>query len=68
MSPVRLRLGSESSAFNRIRSKATSLQNDLKQSLREAVYNLISSAIENRDRGIENLMDDVDHLFMNMGS
>lgn len=68
MSPVRLRLGSESSAFNRIRSKATSLQNDLKQSLREAVYNLISSAVENRDRGIENLMDDVDHLFINMRS
>lgn len=44
-----LRLDSESSAWKRIRSKATSLQNDLKQSLREAVYNLISWAIDNRE-------------------
>ena len=63
-----LRLGSESSALTRIRSKATSLQNDLKQSLREAVYNLISWAIEHRDQGVENLMAEVDHLFINMRS
>jgi len=63
-----LRLGSESSALTRIRSKATSLQNDLKQSLREAVYNLISWAIEHREQGVENLMAEVDHLFINMRS
>lgn len=63
-----LRLGSESSALNRIRSKATLLQNDLKQSLREADYNPISWAIVNRDQGVENLMNGVDHLLINMRS
>jgi len=63
-----LRLGSESSAITRIRSNATSLQNDLRESLREAVDNLISWAIKHREQGVENLIAEIDHLFKNIRS
>lgn len=63
-----LRLGSPSSAVERLHSTATSLQNDLRHSLREAVYNLLSWAIEHRDRGVESLMDNLDRLFINVRS
>jgi murein tripeptide amidase MpaA len=47
-----------------VRSKASSLRANLEHSLKEAVYNLLSWVRDNDDRGVDDLMEDTDHLFV----
>ena len=61
-----LRLGPASSALGMVRSKASSLRADLEHSLKEAVYNLFAWVRENRDRDMDDLMDKIEHLFINV--
>ena len=61
-----LRLGPASSALGTVRSKASSLRADLEHSLKEAVYNLFSWVRDNRDRDIDDLMQQIDHFFINV--
>jgi SRSO17 transposase len=59
-----VRLGPESSALGTGRSKASSLRANLEHSLKEAVYNLLSWVRDNDDRGVDDLMEEIDHLFV----
>jgi hypothetical protein len=61
-----LRLGPASSVLGTVRSKASSLQADLEHSLKEAVYNPFSWVRDNRDQDIDDLMQQIDHLFINV--
>ncbi|MEF8775835.1 MAG: IS701 family transposase, partial [Haloarculaceae archaeon] len=61
-----LRLGPDSSVLGTVRSKVSSLRADLEHSLKEAVYNLFSWVRDNREREIADLMDKIDHLFINV--
>ena len=61
-----LRLGPASSVLGKVRSTASSLRADLKHSLKEAVYNVFSWVRGNRDRDIDDLMQQIDHLFINV--
>jgi hypothetical protein len=56
--------GTESSALETVRSKASSLQANLEHSLKKAVYNLLSWVRDNNDRGVNDLMNEIDHLFV----
>jgi SRSO17 transposase len=59
-----VRLDPESSALGTVRSKASSLRANLEHSLKEAVYNLLSWVRDNNDRGVDDLMEEIDHLFV----
>lgn len=61
-----LRLDTDSSVWETVRLKASSLRADLEQSLKEEVYNLFSWVRDNRDREIDDFMEIIDHLFMNV--
>jgi len=57
-------LDPESSGLGTVRSKASSLRANLEHSLKEAVYDLLSRVRDSDDRGIDNLMEEIDHLFV----
>ncbi|MFD1599226.1 IS701 family transposase [Halobellus rarus] len=59
-----VRLDPESSALGTVHSKASSLRANLEHSLKEAVYNLLSWVRDNNDRGVDDLMEEIDHLFV----
>ncbi|ELZ45500.1 transposase ISHwa4 [Halorubrum distributum JCM 9100] len=59
-----IRLDPESSALGTVRSKASSLRANLEHSLKEAVYNLLSWVRDNDDRSVDDLMEEIDHLFV----
>jgi len=59
-----VRLDPESSGLGTVRSKASSLRANLEHSLKEAVYDLLSRVRDSDDRGIDNLMEEIDHLFV----
>ena len=59
-----VRLDPDSSALGTVRSKASSLRANLEHSLKEAVYNLLSWVRNNDNRGVEDLMTEIDHLFV----
>ena len=59
-----LRLGVADSALGTVLSQTTSLCNDLKNSLREAVQNLLSWMLSNADQGVDGLMDELDGVFI----
>jgi SRSO17 transposase len=61
-----LRLGPTSSVLGKVRSTASSLRADLEHSLKEAVYKVFSWVRDNRDRDIDDLMQQIDHLFINV--
>jgi hypothetical protein len=59
-----IRLDPESSALGTVRSQASSLRANLEHSLKEAVYNLLSWVRDNDDRGVDDLMTEIDYLFV----
>jgi SRSO17 transposase len=59
-----VRLDPDSSALGTVRSKASSLRANLEHSLKEAVYNLLSWVRNNDGRGVDDLMNEIDHLFV----
>ena len=59
-----VRLDPDSSALETVRSKASSLRANLEYSLKEAVYNLLSWVRNNDDRDVDDLMEEIDHLFV----
>ncbi|MDB2293826.1 IS701 family transposase [Halorubrum ezzemoulense] len=59
-----VRLDPESSALGTVRSKASSLRANLEHSLKEAVYNLLSWVRDNDDHSVDDLMEEIDHLFV----
>jgi len=59
-----VRLDSDSSALGTVRSKASSLRANLEHSLKEAVYNHLSWVRDNDNRSVDDLMEDIDHLFV----
>ncbi|RDZ34443.1 IS701 family transposase, partial [Haloferax sp. Atlit-19N] len=59
-----VRLDPDSSALGTVCSKASSLRANLEHSLKEAVYNLLSWVRDNDDRGIGDLMEEIDYLFV----
>ena len=63
-----LRLGPDSSVLGTVHSKASSLRADLEHSLKEAVYNLLSGVRDNDDQGVDDLMQELDHLFVHVQS
>jgi len=59
-----LTLGTAQSALGTVLSRATSLRADLKRSFREAVQNLLSWALSSPTRSIDELMQEVEGLFV----
>ena len=59
-----LRLGVADSALGTVLSQTTSLCNDLKHSLKEAVQNLLSWTLNNADQGVDGLMDELEEVFI----
>ena len=59
-----LRLDPDSSVLGTVRSKASSLRANLEHSLKEAVYNLLSWVRDNDEQGVDDLMQEIDHLFV----
>ncbi|SDD96127.1 hypothetical protein SAMN05192552_10813 [Natrinema hispanicum] len=59
-----VRLDPDSSALGTVRSKASSLRANLEHFLKEAVYNLLSWVRDNDDRGVDDLMEEINHLFV----
>ncbi|QAU14057.1 IS701 family transposase (plasmid) [Halorubrum sp. BOL3-1] len=59
-----VRLDFDSRALGTVRSKASSLRANLEHSLKEAVYNLLSWVRDNDDRSVDDLMEEIDHLFV----
>ena len=59
-----LRLGVADSALGTVLSQTTSLCNDLKHSLKEAVQNLLSWTLRNADQGVDGLMDELNGVFI----
>jgi hypothetical protein len=59
-----LRLGTADSALGTVLSQTTSLCNGLKNSLKEAVQNLLSWPLRNADQGVDGLMDEPDGVFI----
>jgi hypothetical protein len=63
-----LRLDPDSSVSGTVRSTASSLRANLEYSLREAVYNLLSWVRDNDDQNVDDLMQEIDHLFVHVQS
>lgn len=59
-----LKLGVAQSALGTVLSRVTSLRADLKLSFREAVQNLLLWALSSPNRSIDDLMDEVEDLFI----
>ncbi|HET7322703.1 MAG TPA: IS701 family transposase [Halococcus sp.] len=59
-----LRLGVADSALGTVLSQTTSLCNDLKHSLKEAVQNLLSWTLNNAEQGIDGLMEELEGVFI----
>ena len=59
-----LKLGAASSALGTILARATSLRNDLKRSFRESVENLLSWALNSPERSIDELMNQIEGMFV----
>ncbi|MWV40097.1 transposase [Natrialba sp. INN-245] len=59
-----LKLGVAQSALGTVLSRATSLRADLKLSFREAVQNFLSWALSSPNRSIDDLMHEVEDLFI----
>ena len=59
-----LRLGHDSSASERLTSKASSLRAQLEHGLKEIVYNLFSWVRDQPERDLDGLMEEIDHLFV----
>jgi SRSO17 transposase len=59
-----LKLGVAQSVLGTVISRATSLRADLKLSFREAVQNLLSWALSSPNRSIDDLMNEVEDLFI----
>ena len=59
-----VRLDPDSSALGTVHSRASSLRANLEHSLKEAVYNFLSWVRDNDDRSVNDLMDEIDHLFV----
>ena len=59
-----LRLGPESSASERLVSKASSLRSQLEHGLKEAIYNLFSWVRDQPERDLDGLMEELDHFFI----
>lgn len=62
-----LRLDPESSVSGTVRSTA-SLRSNLKYSPKEAVYNLLSWVRDNDDQAVDDLMQEIDQLFVHVQS
>ena len=63
-----LRLDPESNALGMVHSNASSLRANLEHPLKEAVYNLLSWVRDNDDQEVDNLMQEIDHLFVHVQS
>ena len=59
-----VRLDPDSSVLGTVRSKASSFRANHEHSLKETVYNLLSWVRDNNDRGVDNLLNEIDHLFV----
>jgi len=59
-----LKFGAASSALGTILARATSLRADLKRSFRESVENLLSWALSSPDRSIDELMHQIEGMFL----
>ena len=59
-----LRLGPESSASGTQCSKASSIQVQLEYALKEAVYNLFSWVRDHPKQALDELMEEIEHLFL----
>jgi hypothetical protein len=59
-----VRLDPESSALRTVRSKASLLRANLEYFLKETVCNLLSWVRDNDDRDVDDLMNEIDHLFV----
>ena len=59
-----LRLGVADSALGTVLSQTTSLCNNLKHSLKEAVQNLLSWTLNNADQGVDGLMEELEGVFI----
>ena len=59
-----LKAGVADSALGTVISRATSLRNDVKRSFRESVQNLLSWALSSERRNIDQLMQEIDVLFV----
>ena len=59
-----LRLGPESSASERLVSKASSLRSQLEHGLKEAIYNLFSWVRDQPERDLDGLMKEIDNFFI----
>ena len=61
---ILLKLGVADSALGTVISRASSLRNDVKRSFRESVQNLLSWALSSERRDIDQLMQEIDVLFV----
>lgn len=61
-----LRRSPDSSVLGTVRSKESLLRADLEYSLKEAVYNLLSWVRDNEDQEVDDLMQEINHLFINV--
>ena len=59
-----LKVGAADSALGTILARATSLRADIKRSFRESVENLLSWALSNPTRSTDELMDQIDGMFV----
>jgi SRSO17 transposase len=59
-----LRLGAASSALGTLLARATSLRNDIKRSFRESVQNLLSWALNSPTRSTDELMHQIEGMFV----
>ena len=59
-----LKFGAAHSALGTILGHASSLRNDVKRSFRESVQNLLSWALTSPDRSIDELMQQIDGMFV----
>jgi len=59
-----LKFGAASSALGTILAHASSLRTDIKRSFRESVQNLLSWALTSPDRSIDELMHQIDVMFV----
>jgi hypothetical protein len=59
-----LRLGVADSALGTVLSQTTSLSNDLKHLLKEAVQNLLSWTLNNAEQGIDGLMEELERVYI----
>lgn len=59
-----LKFGAAHSALGTLLAHASSLRNDVKRSFRESIQNLLSWALNSSNRSIDELMDQIDGMFV----